>query len=179
MPNRPAAVSRRLVLGASLLGVAGCSLDLDPTTDDPTIAPSGGPGSPVGTGAVPEPDDDADLVASVLGALAVAHRTARVNARRHPDLARRLRPLERLHATHAAELGRLPSASGVVADAGEDDAAVLARVGRAEARLERSLADAALEAASGALAQTLAAMAAGTAQLRTTLGPSATAGGTP
>lgn len=181
VPSRLPTVSRRAVLagtGVAVAGLAGCSFDsLDPTDDDPTTGPTGGTsdsataGTPSGPDDQPDdqPDDEA-LVAEVLSALALAHRTALGNRRAHRDLAGRLRRAEALHLAHAEELGDLPAATGQVTRAGETSAQALVRVDRAEAGLQRFLVAAAGAAGSGALAQTFASMAAGTAQLRTTLG---------
>lgn len=174
MPSRPPVLTRRVVVGALLLSTAGCSLDdLDPTSEDPTAEPLGPPDATASDEPTAEPEepDDSALVTEVLAALALAHRTARAGARFHRGVAPTLRRFEELHATHAAELGDLPRTTGRVADPAESDAAALARVDRTEARLQRTLVVAATAAGSGALAQTLASMAAGTAQLRTTLAP--------
>lgn len=157
-----------LLGGALAVGAvgAGCSSDaLDPSSPDPTLTPTSGASSATEE----RPDDDAGLVAEVLGALALAHRTARANARAHPEVAPVLRPFERLHATHARELGDLPRTTGRVTARGGAPAQVRARVERTEARLQQTLVEAATTASSGALAQTFASMAAGVAQLRTTL----------
>lgn len=175
-------VSRRtalgIVLGSGAAGVAGCSLDsLDPGSDDPTFTPSSGV-SPSGGPATGSGDvDDAALVAEVLAAIALAHRTARANARAHPQLAAVLSPFEDLHAAHGAELGTLPSSKGRVTAPNEDDAAVRARVGRAEQLLQRRLVAASGVAVSGPLALTFASMAGAVAQLRTTLTASGTTPG--
>lgn len=180
MPSRPpvaSRVSRRALLGGvvatTAAASAACSLDsLDPSPADPTITPTTGPGptdDPTAPAVEPAADDDAGLVAEVLAATALAHRTARANARQHPGLAPVLRRLEALHTAHADELGDLPATTGRVADPRESRARVLARVDRSEARLQRTLVGAARSAGSGALAQTFASMAAGVAQLRTTL----------
>ncbi|MDO9455392.1 hypothetical protein [Nocardioides sp.] len=182
MPSRLPVLSRRALLGgtvgAAVLGTAGCSLgSLDPTSDDPTITPTSGPSSSSSSSGatatapaeVPTAVDDAAVVSEVLAAIALAHRTARANIRAHRDLAGRLRPIEALHQTHADELGDLPRTTGRVSDPGETPAQAMARVDRGEARLQRVLVGAATSVASGALAQTLASMAAGVAQLRTTL----------
>ena len=180
MPTPLPAVSRRALLGASAglvaLGTAGCSLDsLDPSSDDPTTTPTGGTTTSAGTSPAgpdsppPGPDDDGALVADVLAAIAVAHRTARGTRRAHRGLATVLRPAEALHLAHAEELGGLPTATGRATRAGESTNQALARVARGEARLQRVLVAAAGSAGSGALAQTLASMAAAVAQLRTTL----------
>jgi hypothetical protein len=173
-------VSRRALLAGTLAGVtvaAGCSTDaLDPDPDDPTLTPSSSASATAseGTGESEAPGpgadpDDAALVTGVLGALAAAHRTARVNARAHPEVAPVLRRLADLHETHAAELGDLPRARGRVTAPGESPAQVRARVDRSESDLQRTLTDAATSAGSGALALTFASMAVGVAQARTTL----------
>lgn len=164
-------------LGVVVVGAAGCSLDsLDPTSEDPTFTPTSGPsasGSDAVTPTSPaeEPDavDDTGLVEEVLTALALAHRTARANARQHPETAASLRPFEALHQAHGDELGGLPRTTGRVTSPGDSPAQALARVDRSEARLQRTLVGAAGSAGSGALAQTFASMAAAVAQLRTTL----------
>jgi hypothetical protein len=168
VPPRPLSATRRVVLGAALLGTAGCSRDpagSSVPTDRAGAASTSSPEPSV----PPEEAIDEALVTEVLGALAVAHRTATTNARLHPGLAARLRPLQRLHQAHARELGDLPRSTGRVADPGESDAAALDRVVRAETALQRVLVAAAVAAESGPLAQTMAAMAAGTAQHRVAL----------
>ncbi|MFB9313788.1 hypothetical protein [Nocardioides plantarum] len=183
MPTPLPSVSRRALLGASAglvaLGAAGCSLDsLDPTADDPTITPTtAAAGSPTDGSASPTgADDGADdgaLVESVLAAIAAAHRTARGTRRVHRGLTTALRRAESLHLAHAEELGGLPAATGPATRPGETANQALVRVDRGEGRLQRTLVDAAGSAGSGALAQTLASMAAAVAQLRTTLTPGA------
>jgi hypothetical protein len=182
VPTPSPVVSRRVLLGTSAgliaLGAAGCSLDsLDPTSDDPTITPTSGasPSGSTSAGATDTPSDvppdDAALVTKVLAAIALAHRTARGTRRAHRDLTTVLRRVEALHRAHADELGDMPAATGRVTRSGETSARALARVDRAEGRLQRTLVDAATAAGSGALAQTLASMAAAVAQVRTTLDP--------
>ncbi len=152
-------------VGAVVVAAAGCSASsLDPTSDDPTITPTSSPSADGEPAAV----DDTALVGAVLAALAVAHRSARADARAHQEVAATLRPFERLHLVHARELGDLPrSTNGVGPSA--SPAQALARLGRREERLQRTLVEAATSAGSGALAQTLASMAGAVAQLRTTL----------
>jgi hypothetical protein len=178
VPTPSPAVSRRALLGVSAglvaLGTTGCSFDsLDPTSDDPTITPTGASSGSTATPATDDPADapvdDAALVADVLAAIALAHRTARDTRRAHRGLATTLRRVETLHRDHADELGVMPTATGRVTRSGETAARALARVDRAEGRLQRTLVDAAAAAGSGALAQTLASMAAAVVQVRTTL----------
>lgn len=177
LPRSPV-VSRRVLLGgsvgAALVGAAGCDT-LDPTSADPTFTPTTTPRGGAATATPTEPaddpaaDDDTALVAEVASAIALAHRTAKANARLHPQLAGALRPFERLHRTHGDELGGLPATDGRVAARGESRQQVLARIDRREAELQRVLVGAATAAGSGALARTFASMAAGVAQLRPTL----------
>jgi hypothetical protein len=180
VPTPLPVLTRRAMLGGALVavaaGAAGCSLDsLDPSSQDPTYTPTSGPSTSTGAGGTNGPPtqepgaDDTALVAEVLTALALAHRSARANARLHPQVAGALRPFEALHQTHGDELGKLPRTTGPIADPRDSPAEVLVRVARGEARLQRTLVEAATSAGSGALAQSFASMAASVAQLRTTL----------
>lgn len=187
MPSRPPTVHRRALLGGSaglavvgVVGLSGCSDSLDPSSDDPTITPSrDSSDAPTTTGgAAPDDEpDDAALVAEVLGAIALAHRTARGTGRAQRSLTRTLRRVEALHVVHADELGGLPAATGQVTRAGDTPAQALARVDRAEQGLQQRLVDAATAAGSGALALTFASMAAAVAQVRTTLDVASDPGG--
>ena len=168
-------MSRRAVVGAALLGTAGCSIgSLDPTSDDPTIDPSGDPaGTPADTepDAEPdaEPDVDAGLVDGAVLALSTAHRVVRAAVRTHPDLDADLAPLERLHRAQAGELGGLRGGSGRVPVRGDSRRRTRALVAAAEESLQESLVAAAVAAQSGALARLLASMAASVAQHRSVL----------
>ncbi|QCW51283.1 hypothetical protein FE634_14290 [Nocardioides dongxiaopingii] len=176
MPPRPALVTRRAVVGVTVLGTAGCSIgSLDPSSGDPTITPTTSPSD----GAVPDPggsgsadtdaDTDAALVEQAALALSVAHRTAQTNARAHPPLAEALAPLVRLHRAHAGELGGLRPTSGRFAVGGEPVRRARRRVAVAEETLEQALVGLAVRADSGALARLLASMAASVAQHRSVL----------
>jgi hypothetical protein len=153
----------------SALGLSGCS------ADDPAPAP----GTPVtsstaGTNGPDGPDEAADagdadtaLVAQVVEELSQARARVLAQRRAHPPLADRLRPLERLHARHAAELGGLVDVPAVRAE--RRRGRVLARVADTEARLQERLVAHAVAADSGALALLVASMAAGVAQERARL----------
>lgn len=174
MPSPLPRATRRTALGGTLAAVltaSGCTLTSSDGDDAPaptgSTAPS--PGAPAATQTGAGTDADTDLVAGVLQQLSIAHRVVRENRRTHPALNDRLRTLERLHATHARELGDLAPVTGRAADASESRAAALARVATAETRLQTRLVRAAGAAESGALAQLLASMAAAVAQERTQL----------
>ncbi len=170
--------SRRAAIGtavATAVGLAltgaGCSFgSLDPTSEDPTLTPSDG-ASPTDNGTDTGVDADADTALLEAAALAVssAHHAVRTNLRLHPDLDGVLRPLERLHRTHARELGGLQEVTGSAADPAEAPRQVLARIAKVEAGLQRALVRDATRAESGALALLLASVAAAVAQRGTTL----------
>ena len=175
--------SRRTALGGTLagaLGLAGCAVGPGagggPAAPVTTTFGSRSDGSPAGPGAAgttdPDADPDADpdtaLVEVVLRQLSTAHHVVRENRRANPALSERLRPIERLHAVHAAELGTLQALTTTVPDAG-GRSAVLKRVAGTEQQLERRLVRGSVEARSGALAQLLASMAAAVTQVRTAL----------
>ncbi|WP_193605515.1 hypothetical protein [Nocardioides dongkuii] len=150
MPARPPAATRRTAVGAALLGlvaVGGCDLDdLDPRSD-----PAPGSGEP----SEPPADADADLVETVVTALSTA--LAATSAVPPRDRAA-LRPLARLHRRHLAELGADEPVEGGVASM------TAAQVRSREERLQRRLADWAVQAESGELARVLASMSAAVAQ---------------
>lgn len=155
-----------------MLVAAGCSL----RTSEPSDAPFAGastsgpdPGAATSPATTTPADPDTALVADVLQQLSVTHHVVRENRTAHPDLTQRLRPLERLHAAHARELGALVPVTGRVARPGDSDEQTLSRVDTAEARLQKRLVRAAVAAESGAVAQVLAAMAAAVAQARAVL----------
>lgn len=144
---------------------AGCTADLDPTSDDPTLTPSG---SPTTASATPgqEVDSDVAVLDAAAEAVSQAHHLVRRHLRRYPGQRAVLAPLERLHRVHARELGGLRPVTG---GGTVPSVQVLGRVAREEAALQRTLTRRATEARSGALALLLASMAAGVAQHRTTL----------
>jgi hypothetical protein len=135
------------------------------------VVSSGGPGatgtgSPSGSSApTSEPTEGADerLVADVVDAIAATLGVVTGAGRGRRALERELTEVVRLHRAHLAELsaGRAPSRRVRVAG---DDRQAVARVRRAEQVLQRRLADAAVDAASGGLAALLASMSAAVAQ---------------
>lgn len=172
-------MSRRAVVGAAVIGTAGCSFpSLDPSPEDPTITPTSTPtssrtGAPevaettTGAAVDPEPDDpDAALVESTLLAVSTAHHEARSASRAFPALADALDPLVRLHRAQAGELGGLRPPARRPPDRAASQAKARRRVARSEADLQATLVAAATDADSGALARLLASMAAAVAQHR-------------
>lgn len=160
MTAAPLRTSRRgaLVGGLAVLATSGC----DAVTSPP---PSGtGPGSDVSTTPGDTADDpDEALVADVHSDLARASVLVASAVSARPGLRPELAPFVTLHARHLHALdgdqprdGRRP----VPGDAAEVRATVRAH----EARLETSLASAALAAQSGPLAALLASMSAAVAQ---------------
>ncbi|WP_249423747.1 hypothetical protein [Nocardioides coralli] len=164
----PPELSRRAALTGVVFGlaVAGCDLQAreTPPTGTPTaVAPTGTPGSEA---AAPEDPDEA-LVESVRADIAAALALVTAGAGR-PALRAELGDWRRLHRLH---LDAVPG-EDAGEDAGEQQATAVGsvaqvrrRVRREEARLQRTLADAALAAESGPLAALLASMSAGIAQL--------------
>lgn len=168
MPDPALPTTRRAALGgllggmlglAGLAGVSGCDVDdLRPPEDGPA------PPSPPEPG---EPDPDQVLVetmsAEIVHALAVV-----AVARRFPRLEPIAKRLARTHRAHlrvlAAEVEE-PTAVREPTSAG----AALTQVRAEEERLQRTLASAAVDAQSGALARLLASMSAAGAQHLATL----------
>ncbi len=149
--------SRRTALGGTIagaLGLAGCAVG--PGAGDAPAAPvtttfgsrSDGSTAAPGGGEDTDPDTDPDvaLVEVVLRQLTTAHHVVRENRRANPGLSARLRPIERLHAVHAAELGGLRALTTTVPDAG-GRSAVLEAGGGTEQQLERRLVRGSVEAA--------------------------------
>lgn len=163
MPEPPVPLTRRSLLvvglGGAVLATAGCDpLDGVGDGDD-------GQGASAGT-ATPPPsrDHDKDLLDQVGAAVAGAAALARAVGAAHPRLSPVARQLVRLHEAH---LDRLSWSGPSV---GTPKQAPTARSLRAsESTLQATLAAAAQRAASGALAQTFASMAAAVAQHRTVL----------
>lgn len=166
MLETPNPVARRGLLtgglGVLAVVVGGCEAaeDLLGAGDDPR---DGGSVTPT----APPADADGVLVSEVAAALAAAGALALATSTTTPTLARTGARLARLHEGHARDLGwsgtapppRVPSAP----------AAAARRLWQAEQRLQQRLVSAAMAAESGALAQTLASMAAAVAQQRAVL----------
>ncbi len=137
------------LLPAALLS-AGC--EWGPDDSGPTVV-----SPPAGTPAV---DSDVTVVEQAVAALSAAHATVSVGPGRKRARAQFLV----LHETHLEHLGEaVPAPAADLTTA--TDATGWRSVVRTERDLQDTLASLAGAADSGALAQTLAAMAAGTAQL--------------
>lgn len=164
--HHPTRVSRRGLLTGGLGGLAVLATGCDAVDDV-----LGGEGDPGATGAVtptaPAADADSVLVEGLAAAIAATGALAAGAGAAVPALSRVGRRLSRLHEIHASELGWSGTTERPRVKGGR--AAVLRRLQNAEARLQDQLADAALEAESGALAQVLASMAAAVAQQRAVL----------
>ncbi len=139
--------SRRTAMGGALAGLvvaSGCDADPAPAEGrraEPTAPPV---------------DADAELVDQVAEHIAKASAAVAAARKESSQLRRSLRPLQRLHAEHLAVLEVRAEP-----DAGQPAAR---DVRAAETALQRQLADAAVRAESGALAQLLASMSAAVAQ---------------
>lgn len=153
----PVVTSRRTALGGALAGVLALSAcDVDGLLPGDEQDPAGAPEEPA-------PDADAALVQAVREEITAADVLLAELLRQQPALRGRLRPLRRMHTAHAEALEgfaeRLPADLGPVsARRGVD----VAR--RAEKALQARLAQASVEAESGALARLFASMAASVAQ---------------
>lgn len=156
MPQPRSSLPRRSLLlgglGAGAVLVAGCgsrSADTPSEAVEPT-------GQAVGA--------DSGLVEQVSGEVAAALVAATATARRYRALRPVAQPFADLHLAHLESLDATADDSEGTAPAGRP--AALAALLRTEAKLQRSLVAAALEAESGALAQVFASMAAAVAQRR-------------
>jgi hypothetical protein len=151
-------LSRRTTLGSALaapLVLAAC--DIDP------------PRRATGTSsATPEPPEDSELVAGVVGALVRAQVVLDTAVEAVPDLGPRLEAVRAAHAEHLDVLvGAVPESSvptGGVATVPPRTAPALEAVRRSEQRLLREVRTGCLAAASGDLARALASIAASTSQ---------------
>ena len=145
VPGRP--LSRRTTLGSALaapLVLAACDIDPPPR--------AGATSSPT-----PEPPEDSELVATVVGALVRASGVLDAAAGAVPGLRARLDPVTAAHAEHLDVLvGAVPES--------DVPTAALAAVRRSEQRLLREVRAGCVSAASGDLARVLASIAASTSQ---------------
>ena len=156
MPGRR--LSRRTTLGSALAApivLAACDIDPPPRAT--------GTSSPT-----PEPPEDSELVATVVGSLVRAIAVLDAASAAVPALGPQLDPVATAHATHLAVLvGAVPEADVPTASppriAARPEAA-LAAVRRSEQRLLREVRAGCLGAASGDLARVLASVAASTSQ---------------
>lgn len=151
-------LSRRTTLGSALAApivLAAC--DIDPTSR---------PGD--GSTANPEPPQDAELVATVVGALVRARAVLAAASVAVPGLAARLDPVAAAHAAHLDVLvGAVPESDVPTAappTIAPRAGSALVAVRRSEQRLLRDVRSGCLEARSGDLARVLASIVASTSQ---------------
>ena len=148
-------------IGGASIGLAGCDVIDDALGGDD-------PGS--GGATAPPADADSTLVDRTLLLLTTNAVLARSMAGAHPELSARCSRFARLLDAHGAELtedGTTPQAPPTAGSAVPGSRVKALRVlDDAEGTVENNLIDAAQEATSGALAQTLASMAAAYAQHR-------------
>jgi len=152
-----ARATRRGVLGL-LVGITATGCSLDPPRDEP----AGASASPGAGATAPADDPDSELVRRVVDDLTAALALVGGVARAARPLAAEVAPWRELHAAHLEALeapdrarplrvrGPLPS--------------LRSRLRREETALQRTLAEAAVTARSGALAALLATMSAAVAQ---------------
>jgi hypothetical protein len=160
VPARVSTTRRGALSGAlGLVVLTACDVDdLRPPEDEaqPTPSPS--------TTSTPEPDADTVIAEDAAHAIAAAALAVAAVRRDFPRQRARLQSLARMHRTHLAVLE--PSDERSVPPpapaAGPVDA--IARLRTVEAALQQTLANAAVEARSGALARLLASMSASVSQ---------------
>lgn len=157
--TRRRALAGGLVGGLVGLAASGCDAVTGPSDPAPTDRRTGR--SEPAPSAAEDPDEE--LVADVRRRIAGTAAVVTGAARGRPALARELRDLARLHRRHLDALPGDTASSRRVPVSGAD-AARRRRVRNAETRLQRQLADAAVEARSGPLAALLASMSAAVAQ---------------
>jgi len=151
VPARPVATTRRTALVATVgltgLVVGGCTSDSpdDPADAEPTSAP------PV--------DADQELVDGVVERVNAAMAIVVMAGEGSEAMARELAGLRRMHAAHLDSLGSDGSWSAY-----QSEGPTRREVLHAEARLQRFLVTAAVQAESGTLAKLLASMSAAVAQ---------------
>lgn len=159
-------VPRRTVVTLGALTAGGVGGPLLAGCDVDELLPGAGD-EPAGPAPAPDPEADRTLVQEaaedVVASLAVV---AAVRVR-HPPLRPVLAGLERLHAAHAEAVGGEPTGPSAPQTTGAGAALDLVR--RREVAHQRRLADRAVRADSGQLAQLLASMSAGVAQHLTVL----------
>ncbi|WP_435744754.1 hypothetical protein [Nocardioides sp. SYSU DS0663] len=123
------------------------------------------PGSPSGGSEAAAPADADQSVVAAAGAEVLATwQLVAATRRRHPRLRPALGDLERLHAAHAGALEATAPPTEAAEDVPARVPAALARVRRRERQHQRRLADLAVDAEAGRLAQLLGSMSAGVAQ---------------
>jgi hypothetical protein len=162
--------TRRGALGGALglVVLTACDVDdLRPPEDDATPVPSPTPG----VTETPEPDADVTLAEDAAYAIATAQVLVDRVRRSFPRLRDRLQPFTRMHRAHLEVLEPPADRSIPAPDPGSTPAEALARVRTAEQALQQNLANAAVEAQSGALARLLASTSASVSQHLAALAP--------
>ena len=158
MTRHPAArATRRGVLGL-LAGITATGCSIDPPPDEP----AGAGASPGDEETEPADDPDAQLVRRVVDDLTAALALVGGVARAARPLATEMSPWRELHAAHLEAL-EAPDRARPLRVRGSLPA-LRSRLRREETGLQRSLAEAAVTARSGALAALLATMSAAVAQ---------------
>jgi len=163
VPARRVSTTRRGALGGALglVLLTACDVDdLRPPEAETTPVPSGTPGATE----TPEPDADTALADDTAHDIARTLVTVSLARRSFPRLRDRLQPLVRMHRAHLAVLEAPDDRSIPAPEAGDTPAEALERVRIAEQVLQETLAAAAVEAQSGALARLLASMSASVSQ---------------
>lgn len=163
MPARPASTTRRGALGGALglVVLTACDVDdLRPPEDGASPVPSPAPG------ATETPEPDADTVLAESAAYDIASTLVLVDSARRafPRLRRDLQSFARMHRAHLAVLEAPDDRSIPAPDRGDTPIEARERVRTAEQALQRTLADAAVAAQSGALARLLASTSASVSQ---------------
>jgi hypothetical protein len=177
VPPRRVSTTRRGALSGAvgLVLLTACDVDdLRPPDDDATPVPSPTPGATE----TPEPDADLTLAEDAAYAIATAQVLVDRVRRSFPRLRDRLQPLARMHRAHL-EVLEPPDRSIPVPPPSSTPAEALTRVRAAEQTLQQTLASAAVEAQSGALARLLAATSASVSQHLAALPPVAAPDGGP
>lgn len=163
MPARRVSTTRRGALGGALglVLLTACDVDdLRPPEAETTPVPSPTPGATE----TPEPDADTALAEDVAHRIASSLVLVSAARRTFPRLRGRLHPLTRMHRAHLSVLEAPDDRSIPAPDVGGTPAEALERVRTVEQALQRTLAGAAVEAQSGALARLLASMSASVSQ---------------
>lgn len=149
----PTRTTRRAVVGAGLLALAGCTLDRDPE------APSAS-----GTPQLTDQEYDKRLVDQVATSTTAALAFIEQTSAQFDQVAVTLSPLVALHRAHLSALSIVTPPTVTPAAVTGGLAAAVARVRSLEQHLHSELAAAAGNARSGQLARVLAGMSAGVAQ---------------
>ena len=145
--------TRRAVVGAGLLALAGCTLDRDPEAPSATTTPQ-----------LTDREYDERLVEQVSVSTAATLAFVEQASARFDKLAHVLSPLVTLHQAHLSALSIVTPPPVTPVGVPGAPAAAVARLRTLEQDLQAELAAAAGNARSGQLARVLAGMSAGVAQ---------------